>query len=200
MSKQFTLQAEASLPTAWGDIRILAFANDSESYAPHLALVRDYKPDKAVNVRLHSECLTGDILHSKRCDCGEQLQMALEYIAQNGGVLIYLRQEGRGIGLINKLRAYNLQDKGLNTVEANVHLGFEPDERSYEIAIEILNQMSIARVNLITNNPEKIRAFEGSGIALEKRIPIEVIPGEENEEYLDDKRKLMGHLLKHKNI
>lgn len=196
MPNKLQKRAEADIPTALGTFRLIAFSEREEDYAPHLAIIKPWKEGEAVNVRLHSECLTGDILGSLRCDCGEQLHMALAYIAKHSGVVIYLRQEGRGIGLVNKLRSYRLQDRGLNTVEANVHLGFEPDERSYEIAVQILKGLGIDEINFLTNNPDKIKALEDAGVKLKERIPIEVKAGEENKGYLEAKQKLMGHLFR----
>ncbi len=192
MKKQVT----STVPTEYGVFQFHAFAQSDEEDMPYLALVSGDLDDKEnVLVRLHSECLTGDIFHSHRCDCGEQLHRALEEISDKGGVLIYMRQEGRGIGLINKLRAYNLQDEGLNTKDANIHLGFQADERSYEIAVDILEELGIESIRLLTNNPEKIKAFEHSSIDILERVPLIIPPRSENEEYLKTKKQLMGHLL-----
>ena len=175
----------------------MAYAESENVANPHLVLVHDEMDmEKPVSLRIHSECLTGDLLGSKRCDCGEQLSRSLQIISEQKGMLIYLRQEGRGIGLINKLKAYNLQDKGLNTIEANIHLGFEADERHYDIAIKILNDLNINKIKLITNNPEKIEAIENSNIQLVDRIPIVIDAGKENQKYLGVKKDLMGHFLK----
>lgn len=146
-------------------------------------------------IRIHSECLTGDIFGSQRCDCGPQLIRSLELIGERGGVLLYLRQEGRGIGIINKLKAYQLQDQGDNTAEANTHLGFKVDERTYEEALIILEDLGIKEVDLLTNNPEKIKIFENSPIKLHKRIPLEITPIRSNKRYLETKKTVMGHLL-----
>ena len=163
---------------------------------PHVALVAEgVDVSKPVTIRIHSECLTGDLFGSKRCDCGEQLQKSLEIIAKEKGVLIYLRQEGRGIGLINKLKAYQLQDVGLNTIDANTHLGFEADSRHYDIAIDILKELKIAQIHLLTNNPEKIAAFEEEDIEVVQRIPLITTPLPENEAYLNTKKDILGHLL-----
>ncbi|MGB1205543.1 MAG: GTP cyclohydrolase II [Chitinophagales bacterium] len=186
---------ETFLPTKWGNFRMLAYAN-ANAEMPHLALVsQNFDNQLTPIVRLHSECLTGDLLGSLRCDCGEQLAKSLETINEKGGVLIYLRQEGRGIGLINKMKAYNLQDKGLNTFDANLHLGFEADARSYDIAIQILKDLEIKRLHLMTNNPEKLHAFDKSDIQILSRIPVIVPPKKENLGYLTVKQDLMGHLL-----
>lgn len=189
-------QVKAHLPTTWGDFDLYAYALNHEEMQPHLALVhKDMNPDSTVPVRIHSECLTGDLLGSLRCDCGEQFEASMRYISKHAGVLIYLRQEGRGIGLINKLDAYNLQDSGLNTIEANIHLGFEPDERDFNIATTILKDLGIRAIDLITNNPEKIAAIDNSEIILHQRIPIIIPSKHENENYLKVKAEEMGHLL-----
>ena len=185
------------LPSKWGDFDLIAYAaSDAENQA-HLAFVhRDIDTSKPVTVRIHSECLTGDLFGSTRCDCGEQFEEALRIINQDKGVLIYLRQEGRGIGIINKLKAYNLQDQGVNTVDANTHLGFEADERTYETAIEILQDLGIKKIRLLTNNPSKLTAFEHSDVEVIERIPLEITPRKENRYYLETKKSLMGHILK----
>ena len=189
-------QSEAIIPISKGNFNLIAYADDSGEPMPHLAMVAEgMDVSKPVTIRIHSECLTGDLFGSKRCDCGEQLEKALDTIAKDKGVLIYLRQEGRGIGLINKLRAYQLQDKGLNTIDANTHLGLEVDARDYEIALKILQELHIEKVNLLTNNPEKIAAFEDREIEVVKRIPLVTIPLPENEGYLNTKQDLLGHLL-----
>ncbi len=197
-SNQHTLipQAQATIPTAWGKFEMIAFAEQEEDWMPHLALVHEScDPTKPTLVRIHSECITGDLFGSKRCDCGEQLDRAFEMTAQEGGVVLYLRQEGRGIGIINKLRAYNLQDQGLNTIDANLHLGLEVDARHYDIAVEMLKALEIYEIRLLTNNPEKIEAFEGTPIKLVDRVPLIIDPVEENRAYLDTKQNDMGHLL-----
>jgi len=191
---QMKLQVKTSLPTLWGKFEMHAFSDSTDEMMPHLALVRDFDPEKPCLVRLHSECLTGDLLGSTRCDCGDQLKASLELIGEKGGVLLYLRQEGRGIGLINKMKAYNIQDdQGLNTIDANVHLGFEPDQRTYEIAVEMLRYFGIGKVKLLTNNPEKIDFLKKAGIKDIERLPIKAIVRKENKEYLRAKRDLMGH-------
>ncbi len=187
--------AETHLPTKWGIFNMVAYQGPANDM-PHLAMVsQDFDAAKAVVVRIHSECLTGDLFGSVRCDCGEQLDKALEVTSKCGGVVLYLRQEGRGIGLINKMKAYNLQDTGLNTVDANTHLGFEPDERSYEIAIKILQDLGIKNIHLLTNNPEKLHAFDNAAVTVKSRMPIIIQPKEENENYLQVKQEQMGHLL-----
>ncbi len=163
---------------------------------PHLALVSERTDfDKAVPVRVHSECMTGDVFGSLRCDCGEQLEESLRLTGQQGGVVVYLRQEGRGIGLLNKMKAYNLQDEGMNTAEANLHLGYDIDERDYGLAVTILKDLNIRTILLMTNNPEKIKSLSEAGIVVEKRLPLEIKPHRENYAYLRTKQELMGHLL-----
>lgn len=188
-------QAEAMIPTPWGNFKMIAFAERSDDWMPHFALLSEnFSADQVVLTRIHSECITGDLFHSKRCDCGEQLAKSLELINERGGAVIYLRQEGRGIGIINKLKAYELQDKGLNTVDANLHLGLEADGRQYDIAIDILGQLGIREIDLLTNNPEKIEVFEDTEISLRSRIPLVIEPIDENRAYLETKQQEMGHL------
>lgn len=188
-------QADALIPTPWGNFLMIAYAASPDIFNPHLALVHEaFNPDNEVLMRLHSECLTGDIFGSMRCDCGEQLHAALRMTATEGGVVLYLRQEGRGIGLINKLKAYQLQDAGLNTAEANVQLGFPEDGRSYDDAILILKDLNIKKIRIITNNPLKLEAFDGSNIAVVERVPLIIEPNENNHFYLKTKQDLMGHL------
>ncbi len=189
-------QAEANLPTEWGEFEIIAYSENENDWMPHLAMIsKNTDLKKTVNIRIHSECITGDLFHSKRCDCGKQLDAAMKYIHENGGVLLYLRQEGRNIGIINKLKAYNLQDKGLNTAEANIELGFPADARDFKIAVEILEDLGIQSVNLLTNNPEKISFIKDSSIKLVHRIPLEINPEKENLEYLKTKKDFFGHFL-----
>ena len=189
---------EARLPTNHaGEFRVIAYTNDVDAHE-HVALVLgDITPDEPTLVRVHSECLTGDVFDSARCDCGSQLHAAMQMVEQEGkGVVLYMRQEGRGIGLVNKLKAYKLQDEeGLDTVEANVHLGFKPDLRDYGIGAQILRDLGVRKMRLLTNNPKKIIGLEGYGLEVVDRLPIE-IPGEsENKDYLKCKRDKMGHLL-----
>lgn len=189
-------QAQSPLPTKWGMFIMIAYARQAKDSMPHLAMVNPTTDfTKTVNVRLHSECITGDLFGSKRCDCGEQLHYSLQKIAEEGGVVLYLRQEGRGIGIINKLKAYNLQDTGINTADANLHLGFDIDERDYGIAIAMLKDLGITSINLLTNNPDKLKAFDNSGIKIEQRLPIRIPPQKENLSYLQTKKNLMGHFL-----
>lgn len=189
-------QVHSSIPTTSGLWYIDAYADHENELMPHLAI---YPPgvetQGPVIVRIHSECLTGDLFGSLRCDCGAQLEKSLEVITREKGVLIYLRQEGRGIGLINKLKAYNLQDEGFNTIDANHQLGFETDGRKYHIASMILKDLGIHKIRLLTNNPEKISSMTSEGIDIVDRIPLMTQPNEDNEAYLRVKRDLMGHLL-----
>lgn len=188
-------QAQAMIPTPWGNFILVAYSLDQEDWMPHLALVHEhFDPSQPVLTRIHSECITGDLFGSKRCDCGEQLHQALELTAREGGLVLYLRQEGRGIGIINKLKAYNLQDLGLNTVDANIHLGLEVDARQYDIAVEMLKELNVQRINLLTNNPDKIEVFEHSGIEVVARVPLVITPREENRNYLETKQRELGHL------
>jgi 3,4-dihydroxy 2-butanone 4-phosphate synthase/GTP cyclohydrolase II len=189
--------AETILPTPFGEFRAIAFANDIDDYE-HLALVKgEIDPDREVMVRVHSECLTGDVFGSYRCDCGEQLQKAMEMVQQEGlGVILYLHQEGRGIGLVNKLKAYSLQDKGFDTVEANEQLGFDPDLRDYGVGAQILVSLGVRKMKLITNNPKKIIGLEGYGLQVTGRVPIEIEPRPENKKYLLTKCQKLGHLMK----
>ena len=190
--------AEAKLPTDYGDFKLMVFANTVDG-KEHLALVKgSWLPDEPVLVRVHSECLTGDIFGSKRCDCGKQLAIALSMIEEEGkGVLLYMRQEGRGIGLINKVKAYSLQEQGFDTVEANEKLGFLPDPRDYGIGAQILASLGIKNMKLITNNPTKRVGIESYGLKVIERIPIETEPNPENAKYLETKKFKMGHLLTH---
>ncbi|HEX2207609.1 MAG TPA: bifunctional 3,4-dihydroxy-2-butanone-4-phosphate synthase/GTP cyclohydrolase II [Longimicrobium sp.] len=189
-------EAEAVIPTPFGDWRIIAYRNDVDPHE-HVALIKgevEGVPD--VMVRMHSECLTGDVFHSLRCDCGEQLDAAMAQIEREGrGVIVYLRQEGRGIGLVHKLRAYNLQDQGMDTVEANEALGFSPDLRDYGIGAQILLDLGLSSVRILTNNPKKIVGMDGYGLSVAAQVPLAVEPNPHNTGYLRTKRERMGHLL-----
>ncbi len=181
----------ATLPTKYGTFNIQAFKEEEKE---HLAIFTpNIKEIATPTVRVHSECLTGDALGSAKCDCGEQLQYALELIANEGGMVIYHRQEGRNIGLLNKVNAYALQDKGFNTVEANHQLGFKADERTYEVVEFILDHFGIKKLQLLTNNPAKIESL--SNIEIVKRVPIKMTPNPHNENYLKIKKEQLGHLL-----
>ncbi len=190
--------AEARLPTRHaGEFRAVVYTNDVDKFE-HLALVKgEIDPAKPVMVRVHSECLTGDVFGSARCDCGSQLHAAMRMVDQEGvGVILYMRQEGRGIGLVNKLKAYTLQDEeGLDTVDANVQLGFKPDLRDYGIGAQILRDLGVRKMQLLTNNPKKIVGLEGYGLEVVARFPIEILCEPENKEYMKCKRDKMGHIL-----
>jgi 3,4-dihydroxy 2-butanone 4-phosphate synthase/GTP cyclohydrolase II len=189
-------EAEAALPTRFGSFRVIAYSNVLDQ-REHVALVKGDLGGRAnVLVRMHSECMTGDVFGSMRCDCGEQLAAAMKQIEDEGeGAIVYLRQEGRGIGLGNKLKAYRLQDEGLDTVEANAELGFQPDLRDYGIGAQILLDLGLHSIRLLTNNPRKIVGLDGYDIEITGREPLRVEPGEHNERYLDTKRSKLGHIL-----
>lgn len=187
--------AEAKLPSAWGEFTIHGF-EDLVTGKEHIVLsMGDLSTDEPVLARVHSECLTGDALFSLRCDCGPQLQFAMQKIAEQGrGMILYLRQEGRGIGLLNKIKAYSLQDQGADTVEANVRLGFEPDAREYDICKPMLDHFGVKSLRLMTNNPRKVDALESLGIDVTERLPIETGQNSHNESYLAVKMSKLGHL------
>ena len=190
------IQAESNVPTEYGDFRMIAFSESESDWMPHLAVVaKNTDFTKPVNVRFHSECITGEVFHSKKCECGQQLDAAMNFIYKNGGIIVYLRQEGRNIGIINKLKAYALQEKGFDTVEANLELGLPADDRNFDIAIEILNILEVKEVNLLTNNPQKLKFVTDSNIHLNKRIPLQMDSTKESEAYLKTKKDYFGHLL-----
>ena len=188
---------ETVLPTHYGQFRVVAYENELD-HGVHLALVKgEVSPDDPTLVRVHSGCVTGDVFGSSRCDCGEQLHRSLEMLQEAGrGVVLYLNQEGRGIGLINKLKAYGLQDKGMDTVEANRKLGFKPDLRDYGIGAQILVDLGLKKIRLMTNNPRKIVGIKGYRLEVVERVPIEMSPKESNVRYLKTKKQKLGHLLK----
>ncbi len=193
--------ADVRLPTDFGEFQAVAF-REKLTGKTHVALVKgDVDGAENVLVRVHSECLTGDVFHSLRCDCGEQLEHALAQIEAEGrGVLLYMAQEGRGIGLLNKLRAYELQEQGFDTVEANVELGFPADARDYGIGNQILADLGLTTIRILTNNPKKLTGIDGFGLTVVEQVPIEVIPGEENRAYLATKRAKLGHRLHHQDL
>ena len=187
---------EADLPTEFGHFRIIPFRQKSNGLE-HVAIFKGtWEKDEPVLVRMHSSCATGDIFGSKRCDCGEQLHRSMQLIEKEGkGVVVYLLQEGRGIGLMNKIAAYKLQEQGLDTVDANIHLGFDPDLRDYGVGAQILRQLGVSKIKLLTNNPVKRVGLEGYGLEIVENVPIEVTPNKYNERYLHTKKERMGHTL-----
>ena len=194
--KLVSIAAETKLPTKYGDFRIIIFKNEVD-HKEHLMIVKgDVRGKSDVLMRIHSECLTGDVFGSHRCDCGEQLENALRCIEEQGeGIVIYMRQEGRGIGLTNKIKAYTLQDEGYDTVEANVKLGFPPDMREYSLAAQMLRELDVKSVKLLTNNPEKKEDLERWGITVSKRVPIVIKANSINAKYLNTKKEKMRHML-----
>lgn len=187
---------EVEMPTRYGDFHLIPFRQQSNGLE-HMALVKgEWKKDEPVLVRVHSSCATGDILGSRRCDCGEQLQKSMEMIEQEGkGIIIYMQQEGRGIGLMNKMAAYKLQEEGYDTVDANIHLGFKPDERDYGCGAQMLRHLGVRKMRLLTNNPVKRVGLEAYGLEIAEIVPIEVTPNIYNERYLKTKQNRMGHTL-----
>ena len=194
------IQAEAHVPTDYGNFRMIAFSEDESNWMPHMAIIAENTDfSQPINVRFHSECITGEVFHSQKCECGQQLDAAMNFIHENGGIIVYLRQEGRNIGIINKLKAYALQEKGFDTVEANLKLGLPADDRNFDVAIEILNILNVLSVNLLTNNPQKLKFVTESNIRLNKRIPLQMDSTKESEGYLKTKKDYFGHLLDDEN-
>ncbi len=187
---------EVDMPTEYGHFRLIPFRQKSNG-TEHIALIKgEWRDDEAILVRVHSSCMTGDILGSKRCDCGEQLHKSMQMIEKEGrGVIVYMQQEGRGIGLMNKIAAYKLQEEGYDTVDANVHLGFKPDERDYGCGAQILRMLGVQKMRLMTNNPVKRVGLEGYGLEIVENVPIETTPNEYNLRYLKTKKDRMGHTL-----
>lgn len=190
-------EAEANLPTEFGPFRIVGFrsTNSDEEF---VALVKgEIKPEQPTLVRIHSQCLTGDVFHSLKCDCGPQLQRAMEMVQEEGvGVIVYQQQEGRGIGIVNKIRAYALQDQGADTIEANLRLGFDADQREYQQCAEVIKLLGARRLRLMSNNPDKVRALRDAGLEVVERVPLEIKAKEPAFKYLLTKKEKMGHLLR----
>lgn len=192
-----TKEAEANLPTEFGPFKIIGFRSTT-SDEEFVALVKgDLEPERPTLVRIHSQCLTGDVFHSLKCDCGPQLQRAMEMVQEAGaGVIVYQQQEGRGIGIVNKIRAYALQDEGADTIEANLRLGFGVDERTYDQCAEIIKLLGVRRVRLMSNNPDKVRALQSAGLEIVERVPLEVKAHHTAHRYMLTKKEKMGHLLR----
>jgi GTP cyclohydrolase II len=190
--------AEADVPTEYGTFRIVVYRDSSDPNVEHCAIIKgDVKGAQDLLIRVHSECFTGEALHSLKCDCREQLDQALSVIAEKGkGAVLYLRQEGRGIGLGNKIRAYALQAQGVDTVDANLRLGFAADARKYDVATAMLGDLSVVSVVVLTNNPAKVEALRADGVIVTGRVAMDVVPNQHNRSYLDTKRKRMGHLIR----
>jgi GTP cyclohydrolase II len=194
--------SEAEVPTDYGVFRIVVYRESANPDVEHCAIVRgDVRGARDLLIRVHSECFTGEVLHSLKCDCREQLDQALRFIAEEEkGAVIYLRQEGRGIGLGNKIRAYALQEQGADTVDANLRLGFAADARHYHVATAMLADLGVLSVAVLTNNPAKVDALRADGVAVTGRVPMDIVPNQHNREYLDTKRERMGHLIRQRDI
>ena len=199
MKKLVRKTTDANLPTKYGNFKVICYEDCNKGQ--HLALVRgEVKNKKNVFVRVHSQCLTGDTLDSLRCDCGQQLNNALKIISKNGGVLLYMEQEGRGIGLMNKIAAYHFQDQGMDTIEANLKLGFKADARDYTIGAQILADLGLSTIKLLTNNPRKIEGLEKYGLEIVERVPLLIKPNKNNKKYLKTKKEKLGHYIEEKGI
>lgn len=190
------IQAESKVPTLYGNFRMIAISEEVTDWMPHMAIIAENTDfTQPVNVRFHSECITGEVFHSEKCECGQQLDASMKFMHENGGLIVYLRQEGRNIGIINKLKAYSLQEQGYDTVQANLELGLPADDRDFAVAIEILKILNVTDINLLTNNPEKIKSVENSEIHLNKRIPLQIDATNDSKSYLKVKKDYFGHLL-----
>ena len=199
MKKLIRKTIDANLPTNYGNFKVIGYEDGNKGQ--HLALVKgNINGKKSILVRVHSECVTGDALDSLRCDCGHQLRRSLKIIGKKGGVLLYMAQEGRGIGLMNKIAAYHFQDHGMDTVEANLRLGFKADARDYTIGAQILADIGIKKIKLLTNNPKKIEGLEKYGLEITERVPIVIKPNKMNKKYLNTKKQKLGHYLEDKGV